>query len=162
MQNQKLEKIQKFFKRNKYWIVAGVIIFLIALISFTSPKTLSSGNGYKHQIGSFRACEFSDCKNATTHRIHHFFGNQDFCEEHWNSYGKNMFLGLSKQEDDGLDYDKYESNCRHSGCDKKALYTDWDKRYCSEHLQGTKYCRYPGCGEKIPINGLYDYCSEHR
>lgn len=51
--------------------------------------------------------------------------------------------------------------CRVSGCGKQAKYSDWDRKYCEEHLQGTKYCRHPGCNKEIPILGLSDYCSSH-
>ena len=128
------------------------------------PKTMERGNGYSHQIGSFGKCDinFDNCTEKATHRRHHFFENEDYCEYCWNNYGQDMFERLSgkKSDSNGITYD--ESKCRHTGCKNRAKYSEWDRRYCAEHLQGTKYCRYPNCGEQIPIDGLSDYCSKHR
>ena len=157
------KNIKIFLKKNKSSIILFLFIILIGIRMITGPKTIASGNGYSHQIGSFGTCDmnFDGCTNKATHRRHHFFGNEDYCDSCWYDYGQNMFDGLSNQKSDSgiFEYDEYK--CRHTRCDNKAKYSDWDRRFCSEHLQGTKYCRYPNCSERIPINSLDNYCSNH-
>lgn len=162
MDSNKVENTKNFLKKYKF-AVLGVLIFLcVVIVVIASPETVASGNGYKHQIGDFGKCDFDfdGCTREATHRLHHFFGNEDYCDACWDSYGENMFVRLSGNDDSGLDYN--DNKCRYSGCGKTAKYSDWDRRYCAEHLQGDKYCRYPGCSERIPINGLSDYCSKHK
>ena len=60
--------------------------------------------------------------------------------------------------------DKDDDNsvkCRRSGCGKEPVYTDWDRRYCSEHINDTHYCRYPHCTNEIPNSSINQYCPEH-
>ena len=52
--------------------------------------------------------------------------------------------------------------CRHSGCGRTPVYTDWERRFCSTHIQDDKYCRHPYCSEKIPKTSTSKYCSKHR
>ena len=52
--------------------------------------------------------------------------------------------------------------CRHVGCGRTPLYHEWNRRFCSEHIQGTRTCRYPGCNEQISNSSLYEHCSKHR
>ena len=51
--------------------------------------------------------------------------------------------------------------CRRSGCGREAKYTDWNRRYCSEHINETHYCRYPGCLNEISNYSGDLYCHEH-
>ena len=156
--------IKVFLKKHKIVIVCVLcIIIIIAIKIITTPEIVDSGNGYSHQIGSFGQCDmnFDDCTINATHRQHHFFGNEDYCESCWERYGKDMFDRLSnvKSNSDVLDYN--ENKCRHTGCKKRAKYSNWEHRFCSEHLQGMKYCRYPTCSEQIPIYGFSEYCAKH-
>ena len=52
--------------------------------------------------------------------------------------------------------------CRRSGCGKEPLYTDWNRRYCSEHINETSYCRHPECMNPVPHTSTSPYCAEHR
>jgi len=57
-----------------------------------------------------------------------------------------------------------ESNlvkCRRSGCGKEAVHEEWDRRYCSENIRETHYCRYPGCTNQIPNSSTKQYCYNH-
>ena len=152
-------------KKHRVAIFFALVILVIGLKIIFGPQTVASGNGYSHKIGSFGECEmnFSDCTKNATHRLHNFFYNEDYCDPCWEGYGESMFERLSGVKTTsggfGIDYDEYK--CRHTGCKNKARYSNWDKRFCSEHLQGTKYCRHPHCSELIPINGLSNYCSKH-
>ena len=165
MVSNKSTHIKGILKKHKRTFVIALVVALVGIRIITGPQTVASGNGYSHQIGSFGECDavFDGCAIDATHRQHHFFGNEDYCESCWIRYGKDMFERVSDTTDSDSIYSKYydEYKCRHSGCEKRAQYSDWDKRFCSEHLQGTKYCRYPHCSEKIPINGLSNYCSKH-
>lgn len=150
-------------KKHKGIIICVSIISVIIVWLLTRPETVAYGNGYSHQVGSFGECDINsdDCLINATHRRHHLFGNEDYCESCWEIYGKGMFERLSNKSDSSkLDYDKYK--CRHTGCDKKAKTSDWEHRFCEEHIQGMKYCRYPNCGEQIPISGTSKYCWQHR
>lgn len=161
MENMKIDNIRIFLKKHKFGLLTTAITVCVVIVMISSPKTVASGNGYKHQIGDFGECDFhfDGCTKAATHRMHHFFGNDNYCDSCWDRYGEDMFIRLSGKDDAGLDYN--QNKCRYSGCGKTAKYSDWDRRYCAEHLQGKKYCRYPGCSEQIPINGFDDYCSKH-
>ena len=52
--------------------------------------------------------------------------------------------------------------CRHTGCGRTPIYTDWERRFCSTHIQDDKYCRHPYCSERIPKTSSSKYCSKHR
>lgn len=64
-----------------------------------SPKTVESGNGYKHQIGNFGPCYYSDdedvqCKKEGTHLIKMPYSDStlfSFCDEHWEKIGQSIF-----------------------------------------------------------------------
>lgn len=51
--------------------------------------------------------------------------------------------------------------CRRTGCGRTPMYSDWNRRYCSTHIQEDHYCRYPGCLNPIPNSSTRRYCSEH-
>lgn len=52
--------------------------------------------------------------------------------------------------------------CRRSGCGKTPVYTDWNRRFCSEHINDTSYCRHPDCMNPAPHTSTSQYCAEHR
>lgn len=51
--------------------------------------------------------------------------------------------------------------CRHVGCGFEALYPDWNRRFCSIHIKGTRTCSHPGCTNQVPNSSYSKYCSEH-
>ena len=164
MENKKSSKLRTVFRSCTKVVICILCVALFVVWVMSRPETVASGNGYSHQVGSFGECDmrFDGCTGEATHRRHHLFENKDFCESCWNPYGQDMFERLSKTESksNGLEYDEYK--CRHTGCDKRAKSSDWDYRFCEEHLQGMKYCRYPNCSEQIPINGTTNYCWKHK
>ena len=158
-----ISQSSNFFQRHKGAIIGTLCIIAVFVWVLTAPETIASGNGYSHQLGSFGECDmnFDDCTVSATHRRHHFFGNEDYCESCWNGYGQDMFNRLSgtKSNSGGVKHD--ENECRYFGCEKKAVYSDWTRRYCAEHIKGTHYCRYPGCLNEISNYSTDLYCNEH-
>ena len=67
----------------------------------------------------------------------------------------------AKSHDAWHNYDGTEIVCRRSGCGKKPLYSDWNRRYCSTHINETHYCRYPKCMNEIPNSSGSRYCYLH-
>ena len=159
-----MKNMKDFWRATKKWIVRILCVIAVIVWIATRPETVAYGNGYSHQIGSFGECDmkYDGCTMNATHRRHHLFENKDYCESCWYPSGQDMFERLSNPDSksSGLEYDEYK--CRRSGCNKRAKSSDWDYRYCEEHLQGMKYCRYPHCEEQIPINGTSDYCWKHK
>lgn len=51
--------------------------------------------------------------------------------------------------------------CRRSGCGETPVFADWNRRYCSEHIKETHYCRYPNCTEEISNLSTSQYCYKH-
>lgn len=160
----KIIALRFFLRKHKKAIICVLCLVIVLIRILAGPKTIASGNGYSHQIGSFGECDmkFDGCTSNATHRRHHLFENEDYCESCWDPYGQDMFDRLSnkKSSSSGIEYDEYK--CRHSGCNKRAETSEWERRFCSEHLNGMKYCRYPHCDEQIPINGTSEYCWKHR
>lgn len=90
---------QSFFTKHKK-LVSIMAVILVALVvwKMVSPKTVESGNGYKHQIGEFNEkCDYFEiCKNdTTTHRIHHMFDTDYYCDECWELFGQRTFNFLA-------------------------------------------------------------------
>ena len=85
------------------WKYLVVVIFLLLLVLAIvlpiclSPKTIDKGNGFKHQTGEFGECEIDSCQTASTHRIKARGVEKKYCEEHWESYGKDLFYRLSDE-----------------------------------------------------------------
>lgn len=152
-----------FLQKYKGAVIGTLCFIAVCAWLVTAPQTVASGNGYSHQIGSFGECDvnFDGCTISATHRRHHFWENEDYCESCWNGYGQDMFNRLSetKSESGGIKYDEYK--CRCFGCEKEAVYSDWTRRYCAEHIKGTHYCRYPGCLNEITNYSTDLYCNEH-
>lgn len=159
----KAAKLHFFLKNHKGAIICALCIIVVLFRTLTGPETVASGNGYSHQVGAFGECDmkFDGCTENATHRRHHLFGNEDYCESCWDGYGQNMFDRLS-ETDSGSDRLEYnEIKCRHAGCGKDPVYSDWTRRYCSEHINGTHYCRYPGCLNEISNYSTDLYCNKH-
>lgn len=66
-----------------------------------------------------------------------------------------------KKDDPWTNYDGSRIVCRRSGCGRTPVYSDWNRRYCSTHINETHYCRYPGCLNEIPNNSSSRYCYKH-
>ena len=82
------------------------IIVVLALIVFLvlSPRTVASGNGYKHQIlkSEFHKCKdgmSDDCTGKAQHKIKHFFGSEYYCNVCWEDYGEYWFSQLSNYDE---------------------------------------------------------------
>ena len=80
-------------------LVVGILAFVL-IYNTVIVRTVDKGNGWKHQIGNFGECQYSDrlnCEEAT-HRIKSTFvmGGQ-YCDEHWNSNGIGMFERLAEK-----------------------------------------------------------------
>lgn len=72
--------------------VAVVVVYKTAIV-----RTVESGNGYKHQIGHFGACDYArwnNCEEAT-HRICYNGWKQNYCENCWEKFGKENFEGFA-------------------------------------------------------------------
>ena len=67
----------------------------------------------------------------------------------------------AKTHDSWHNYDGTEIVCRRNGCGKKPLYSDWNRRYCSTHINDTHYCRYPNCMNEISNRSGSRYCYLH-
>lgn len=52
--------------------------------------------------------------------------------------------------------------CRRVGCGRTPVYHEWNRRFCTEHIQETRSCRYPNCDVQIPNSSLYEHCDKHR
>lgn len=163
MSNFKFYKFLLYLKAHKKAVICASCLLVILIFIIASPKTVESRNGFSHQVGSFGDCDVKlhGCTGNATHRRHYLFDNEDYCESCWVNYGQRMFEVLSETEPSysTIEYDEYR--CRHTGCNERAVSSDWKHRFCSEHIKGTKYCRYPNCTEQIPISGTSDYCWKH-
>lgn len=87
----------------KVWLVILAIILIgFILWKIIGPKTVESGDGWKHQVYNFKEeCDFSDyCQsNGSTHRIHHMFGTYGYyCDECWETYGQDYFDRLAEKD----------------------------------------------------------------
>lgn len=153
----------QFLQKYKGAVIGTFCFIAVCGWLITAPQTVASGNGYSHQIGSFGECDvnFDGCTISATHRRHHLWENEDYCESCWNGYGQDMFNRLSetKPESGGMKYEGYK--CRCFDCEKEAVYSDWTRRYCAEHIKGTHYCRHPGCNNEISNYSTDLYCNEH-
>ena len=66
-----------------------------------------------------------------------------------------------EQDDPWTNYDGSRIVCRRSGCGRSPVYSDWNRRYCSAHINDDHYCRYPGCMNRIANSSTGSYCSKH-
>ena len=51
--------------------------------------------------------------------------------------------------------------CRYPGCSSSPVYPDYNRRFCSQHITDTHYCKYPNCMNPVPNSSEEQYCSEH-
>lgn len=94
-------------KSKKPLIIFVAIILLIVTPFFVYNtfivRTVSSGNGWKHQIGHFGMCRFDSeehCGEAT-HRYSFKWSpglTQVFCDKHWESIGKPIYDNLAGKQ----------------------------------------------------------------
>ena len=73
-------------------------------------------------------------------------GSVILCIRHDNQYQYSSYIGGRK-------------TCRMVGCGRSALYPEWGRRFCSQHMEGKKYCHFGSCNNKIPHNSKEIYCS---
>lgn len=66
-----------------------------------------------------------------------------------------------KQDDPWTNCDGSKIVCRRTGCGRSPVYSDWNRRYCSLHINESHYCRYPGCTNQIPNSSTGGYCYKH-
>lgn len=64
-------------------------------------------------------------------------------------------------DDPWANYDRSQIVCRMNGCGRSPVYSDWNRRYCSTHINDDHYCRYPGCMNRISNSNTGRYCYEH-
>lgn len=86
----------------KWQYIASILLLLVIVLAIVlpiclSPKTIEKGNGFKHQIGEFEECEKESCQRLSTHRIKARGVKKDYCDEHWESDGKDLFYRLSDE-----------------------------------------------------------------
>lgn len=92
-------------KKRKIILIAIILLIGIPLFIYNTfiVRTVSSGNGWKHQVGHFGMCQFDSeehCGEAT-HR-YFFKGSppelvQLFCDKHWESDGEPVYNGLTRE-----------------------------------------------------------------
>lgn len=99
-ENQNIQVVSGRIKLKNALLFAILLVGLVVWM-FIAPKTLESGNGYKHQVGSFGKCDinYDNCLQDATHRIHHFFGNENYCDTCWERSGQDMFDKLADSSD---------------------------------------------------------------
>lgn len=93
-------RLKKFWLKYNMLIVIGVVVLAIIIWLANGPKTVDSGDGWSHQIDDFnKLCEHCDGEEEkATHRIHHFFGNDYYCDECWEDYGEDYFERLKERD----------------------------------------------------------------
>ena len=87
------------------FIAVLVVLFGCTLIYKTVfARTVDRGDGWKHQVGYFGECDFADryhCGKATHRVVSSFVTAGKYCDEHWESYGVNIFERLAKKSISG-------------------------------------------------------------
>lgn len=93
-------RLKEFWLKYNMLIVIGIVVLAIIIWLANGPKTVDSGDGWSHQVDDFnKLCEHCDNEEEkATHRIHHFFGNDYFCDECWESYGEDSFERLKEKD----------------------------------------------------------------
>ena len=93
-------RLKKFWLKYNMLIVIGVIVLAIIIWVASGPKTVDSGDGWSHQVDDFnKLCDHCDGEEEkATHRIHHFFGNDYYCDECWEIYGEDYFERLKEKD----------------------------------------------------------------
>ena len=68
-----------------------------------------------------------------------------------------------KQDDPWVnEYDGSPIVCRYVGCGEPPVYSEWERRFCYTHINGTKHCRYPGCMNEISKSDTSRHCYKHK
>lgn len=142
-------------RRRKLWLTI-LAVLLIGFIAWkiVSPKTVDSGNGWKHQIGDFGQCEMYNCENRATQRYQGGYGiGGSYCDEHWESYGQDMFIRLAEKSS--------KSNSSDEATDAKIC----AKKAVEDQLKSpstAKFCKYTEMtatnlgGDKWKVTGYVD------
>ena len=93
-------RLKKFWLKYNMLIVIGIIVLAIIILVASGPKTVDSGDGWSHQVDDFnKLCDHCDSEEQkATHRIHHFFGNDYYCDECWEIYGEDYFERLKEKD----------------------------------------------------------------
>ena len=105
-----MEKMKQFVLQHKKLVIVLCVAFFFVVLKMAGPRTVESGNGWKHQIADFdKKCEFAVfCKSdCTTHRIHHIFGDYGYyCDDCWDLYGQKQFNSLAEKDTKSSSSDK--------------------------------------------------------
>lgn len=93
-------RLKKFWLKYNMLIVIGIVVLAIIIWLANGPKSVDSGDGWSHQVDDFnKLCEHCDDEEEkATHRIHHFFGNDYYCDECWKDYGEDYFERLKERD----------------------------------------------------------------
>lgn len=59
-------------------------------------------------------------------------------------------------------YESAPQICRMQDCGKVATYSDWGRRFCSEHMTGYKKCHFGSCPHYLPKSDPNIYCENCR
>jgi len=80
-------------------VVLAAIILAVVFYKTVFVRTISSGDGWKHQHTLISGqCEL--CEKQGNDRIHSIIGNDYYCPEHWESFGKEYFQSLAKESEE--------------------------------------------------------------
>ncbi len=97
-----MEKVKQFVVNHKKLVIVLCIAIVFVVVKIAGPRTVESGDGWKHQIADFKEqCDYVDlCESSSaTHRIHHMFGNYGYyCDECWERYGQDYFDRLADKD----------------------------------------------------------------
>ena len=150
--DEELDKLSSKYKKRILMIILLIIIPIIVW-KIVGPKTVESGDGWKHQIGNFKkACDFQrTCHSEhATHRIHSFFGDyRYYCDECWITY------------DGQEDFDSLANKSSERSTDAKVC----AKKVVEDNLRSpstAKFCKYTEMtasnlgGNKWKITGYVD------
>ena len=101
-----MEKVKQFVLNHKKTVIVLSLAIVFVVWKIVGPRTVESGNGWKHQIGDFGQCEFLDCENEATHRYYAMTIQEAYCEECWEEYGQDMFNKLAEKDSSSSNSDE--------------------------------------------------------
>lgn len=101
-----MEKVKQYVKTHKTLVILLCIAIIFVCWKILGPRTVESGNGWKHQIGDFGQCQFLDCENKATHRYCAMTFKEAYCEECWEYYGQDMFNRLAEKDSKSSNFDE--------------------------------------------------------
>lgn len=145
-------------KRKKVWLVLPAVLLIAFVIwKIVGPKTVESGNKYKHQIWNYKnKCDYSSyCNNQpVTHKIQGpYFTSYYFCDGCWEKYGQKTFNMLAEKNSKSRSSER-ETDAKI--CAKKAV---------EDQLKSpstAKFCKYTEMtatnlgGNKWKVSGYVD------